>query len=78
MIEMRHPLHSAYDPDSPGRASGFALDEGYAVAYAYAMFGRFQCVPSFVLPPAAPCSVGECFESGKQLAARLRREKTIG
>ncbi len=36
------PLHSA--TDSLGRPAGFALDEDYDVAYAYDMFGRFQCV----------------------------------
>ncbi len=40
------PLHSATAP--LGRPAGFALDEGYDVAYAYDVFGRFQCVTASV------------------------------
>ena len=59
-------LGDARTTDLLFRPCGFALDGTCAAAYAYDMFGRFQYGSRFVLPPAAPCSVGECFESGKQ------------
>ena len=43
---MNRPFGIVYD--ALGRSSGFALDAGYDVAYAFDMFGRFHSVSSSV------------------------------